>query len=63
MHKAKPRITSFDLRAADFGLSMDLLGKIPQDTVLKRDPGELVYFQGLPPPTSRTVYPDKQEYK
>lgn len=52
--KAKNRITTLNFINADFGLFMNLLERILQDTVLERCPGKLADFQGSPSPSSRT---------
>lgn len=59
--KAKSRISALDFMNADFGLFMDLLERILQDTVLEICPGKLADFQGSPSPSSRTIQPHEQK--
>lgn len=57
--RANSRITTLDFWRADWNPFRDLFGKIPWETALERSPGELVGFQGSPPPCSRMVHAHK----
>lgn len=58
--KVKSKLTTVDLRTADFGHFKDLLGRVIWDKALEaRGALKLVDIQGSPPPSSRAVHPDK----
>lgn len=57
-NKGNSKITTLEFRRDNSDLFRHLLGRIPWENVLgeKRRPGELVGFQGSPPPISRMVH-------
>ena len=60
-NQAERRITTLDFRKADFDLFRDMLGRVPCDTVLGRRwvQESWLFFKEFPPPSSRTVSPEK----
>lgn len=53
--KQKVGSTTQDFKRADFGVFRNLLGRLMEYRPEENDLGEVVSFQGLPPPVSRMI--------